>query len=90
MTAVGQYWTRGRDQVEIDAVILAGMPEIAVAVGECKWSDSIDGSAVRAKLARSARVLPRTAEDLTYIVCARAGVYDATGTVPIVAADIFG
>ena len=89
VTAVGSFWTRGRDQVEIDAVVLAGVPPTAVAVGECKWADRIDGSSIRTALAQSAQALPRVAPDPTYIVCARDSVGNAAGTTPVVAADIF-
>ncbi len=89
VTAVGPFWTRGRDQIEIDAVVLAGAPESAVVVGECTWSARVSGTALRAQLAERSRALPRLSPELRYAVCARDRVDDATGCVPITAADIF-
>lgn len=89
VSAVGPFWTRGRDQVEIDAVVLAGMPQTAVAVAECKWAARVDGRALRAKLVERAGSLPRVDPELRYLVCARESVDHPVGVEPVTAADIF-
>lgn len=89
VVAIGQYWTRGGAQVEIDAVVLAGVPEVAVALGECKWSERVNGAQLRELLVRRSAVLPRVSPDVRYVACARSQVDDAAGVLPITATDIF-
>lgn len=86
---IGPFWTTGREQVEIDAVVLAGTPPRAVAVGECKWTERVAGAALLATLAERARSLPDRAEQMRYVVCARSEVTDADGVLAVTAADIF-
>jgi AAA+ ATPase superfamily predicted ATPase len=87
---IGQFWTRAHQQVEIDAVVLAGPPLAATAVGECKWAKRIAAQPVRARLAERARALPRVAPDARFIVCAREEVTNPMGVLAVTAADIFG
>jgi hypothetical protein len=89
VVGVGPYWTRGRDQIEIDAVVLAGLPETAVLVGECKWAARVSGAALRAQLVERARALPRVSPKLRYAVCARDAVDQPADTLAVTAADIF-
>ena len=86
---VGPFWTRGRDQVEIDAVVLAGLPASAVAVGECKWADRVAAPPLRALLARRAEALPRVAEAPRHVIGARSVVTDPGDALVVTAADIF-
>ncbi|MGH3681276.1 MAG: ATP-binding protein [Natronosporangium sp.] len=86
---IGPFWTAGHGDVEIDAVVLAGTPAAAVAVGECKWADQVAASALLPTLARRAQALPRQVEDLRYIICARTEVTRAAGVTPLTAADLF-
>lgn len=85
----GPFWTTGRDQVEIDAVVLAGTPPAAVAVGECKWAERVTVASLLPTLVERAGSLPRRAEQLRYVVCARTEVTGADGVLPVTAADIF-
>jgi AAA+ ATPase superfamily predicted ATPase len=86
---VGAFWTRGGDQVEIDAIVLGGQPAVALAVGECKWAERVSGAALVAQLRERARALPRVAADLRYVICARERVTSAKGALAITASDIF-
>lgn len=86
---IGPYWTAGRGDVEIDAVVLAGTPPAAVAVGECKWTDRVAASALLPKLVARSLALPRRADPLRHIVCARTEVTNAEGVLPVTATDIF-
>jgi AAA+ ATPase superfamily predicted ATPase len=91
---VGPFWTRGRDQVEIDAVVMAGSPPVVVAVGECKWADRVAAPTIRATLAERARALPGSSrgpapEEMRYVVCARTEVTHPGDVLAITAADIF-
>lgn len=86
---IGPFWTSRHGDVEIDAVVLAGTPATAVAVGECKWADRVAASALLPTLARRAQALPRQAEDLRYVICARTEVTRAAGVTPLTAADLF-
>jgi AAA+ ATPase superfamily predicted ATPase len=87
---VGPFWNRSGVQVEIDAVVLGGQPQMALAVGECKWAEHISGPAIKAQLSERARALPRVAEDLRYVVCARERVTSPKDVLAVTAADIFG
>jgi hypothetical protein len=80
---VGPFWTTGRDQVEIDAVVLAGTPPAAVAVGECKWAERVNAATLLPTLAERARYLPTRASELRYVVCARKEVTGADGVLPV-------
>lgn len=86
---VGPFWTRGRDQVEIDAVVLGGSPESAVAVGECKWAERVAGPKVRADLAERMGALPRVVEGPRFVIGARTAVSDPRDALVVTAADIF-
>jgi AAA+ ATPase superfamily predicted ATPase len=86
---VGPFWTRGGEQVEIDAVVLGGRPEGALAIGECKWAQTVSGPAIVTKLEARARALPRIAPDLRYVVCARERVTSPNNVLAITARDIF-
>lgn len=89
VSAIGPYWTRGGEQIEIDAVILSGLPETAVAVGECKWASSVDAKPLRSKLLRHAHVLPRVVDEPEILICSRDQVANADGTRVFTAVDIF-
>ncbi len=89
VTRIGPYWTRGRDQVEIDAVVLAGAPETAVAVGECKWAERVAAPPLHARLADRARALPRVADPLRHVICARSIVTEPGDALVITVDDIF-
>jgi hypothetical protein len=86
---VGPFWTTGRDQVEIDAVVLAGTPPAAVAVGECKWAERVNAATLLPTLAERARYLPTRASELRYVVCARKEVTGVDGVLPVTAGDMF-
>lgn len=86
---IGQYWTTGRHQIEIDAVVLAGTPPAAVAVGECKWAPRVGAAALLSMLVERALALPRRAEHLRYVVCAREEVTEPEQVLAVTAADIF-
>lgn len=86
---VGSFWATGRSHVEIDAVVLAGTPPTAVAVGEAKWTAEVSARALLPTLAARSAALPRRADDLRYVLCARTKVTGADGVLPITAADIF-
>jgi uncharacterized protein len=82
-----------RNQVEIDAVLLA-QPELTrvpVAVGEAKWGKSVNGARVRARLTAKAASITPDVDELRYIVCARSEVVTPAGsdTITITARDIF-
>jgi uncharacterized protein len=86
---IGQFWTTGREQVEIDAVVLASTPPMAVLVGECKWAERVAAPAVLPTLMQRALALPRRSKDLRYAIGAREEVADAAGVLSITAGDIF-
>jgi uncharacterized protein len=86
---IGPYWKAGSGDVEIDAVVLAGTPPAAVAVGECKWAEQVAASALLPKLTERSLALPRRADQMRYVVCARNEVTRAEGVLPVTAADIF-
>ncbi|MGH3942699.1 MAG: ATP-binding protein [Pseudonocardiaceae bacterium] len=89
IVAVGPWWSSD-GQVEIDAVALAGRSRTPVLVGEAKWSQHVDGTALTAKLRRQAAQLPKADPDtIRLVICARTGI---TGAPPdaltVTAADI--
>ena len=86
---VGPFWTRGGNQVEIDAVILGGQPERAVAIGECKWAERVSAAPLVSLLKERAHALPKVAEDMRYVICARTEVTRSEGALAVTAADIF-
>jgi AAA+ ATPase superfamily predicted ATPase len=91
VVAIGPWWRSG-GQDEIDAVVMAqpGLTRIPVAVGEAKWSKSVSGPRIKAKLAAKSAALTETADQLRYIVCARSTVTQPDAeTIVITAADIF-
>lgn len=98
---IGSWWGSAasggrpadRDQVEIDAVLLA-QPELTrrpVAVGEAKWGKSVNGARLRARLTAKAASVSSEVDRLRYIVCARSEVVvpDGSDTITITARDIF-
>lgn len=88
-TRVGPFWTRGREQVEIDAVVLAGVPEVAVALGECKWAERVPAPPLRALLTQRARALPRVVGRPRHVIGARTTVDEPGDALVVTAADIF-
>jgi hypothetical protein len=86
---IGPFWTTGRDEVEIDAVVLAGTPPAAVAVGEAKWAEQVSAPSLLPTLIERALALPRRADSLRYVICARTAVTSAAGVLPVTAADMF-
>jgi AAA+ ATPase superfamily predicted ATPase len=90
VVAIGPFWQDQPNQVEIDAVVLAGRTREAVLVGEAKWAKAEDATRVVRVLERKAEALPRRARDLRYAVCARQEVRNlGADVVGITAADIF-
>jgi hypothetical protein len=86
---IGPFWTTGRGHVEIDAVVLAGTPPVAVAVGEAKWAERVAASSLLPTLTERSLALPGRADELRYVICARTTVTHAEGVLPVTAADIF-
>ena len=89
---IGPWWGSG-GQDEIDAVLMA-QPELTrlpVAVGEAKWTRSVNGGRLRARLTAKAAALTPDVDRLRYIVGARSAVDIPVGsdTIVITAADIF-
>ncbi|MBA3381771.1 MAG: hypothetical protein H0T97_07895 [Actinobacteria bacterium] len=62
--AVGPFWADQPQQVEIDAVALAGRDREAVLVGESKWATSEDAGRLSRVLAAKAQALPNRAPDI--------------------------
>lgn len=89
IVAVGPFWTAEADPGEIDAVALAGRSRTAVAVGEAKWAKRVDGARIRRTLERKAEALPRLADDVQYVACAREAVEAHDDVLAVTAADIF-
>lgn len=89
IVAVGPYWTREADPVEIDAVVLAGQSRTAVLVGEAKWAREVDGAALRRRLEQRARRLPRVVDQPAFAVAARSVVHHAEGLLAVTADDVF-
>jgi uncharacterized protein len=98
---IGPWWGAGqagdrpadRNQVEIDAVLLAqpGLTRVPVAVGEAKWGKSVNGARLRARLTAKAASITPDVDQLHYIVCARSEVVAPgdSDTITITARDIF-
>ena len=80
----------GQDSVEIDAVVLAGRSRKAILVGEAKWTKRMNGERIRRSLEEKARRLPVTADELTYVACAREKVTPSRGLRTVTARHIFG
>jgi uncharacterized protein len=90
IVAIGPFWVEQPEQVEIDAVALAGRGREAVLVGEAKWAKSQDAGRIARSLQRKAEVLPSRAEGLRYAVCARERLtHVPEGVIALTAADIF-
>ena len=91
IVAIGPWWRSG-GQDQIDAVVLA-QPELTrvpVAVGESKWSRSVAGPRIKAKLAAKAAALTDAVDQLRYVICARSTVTEPDpDTTVVTAADIF-
>ena len=91
VVAIGPWWRSG-GQDQIDAVVLA-QPELTrvpVAVGESKWSRSVAGPRIKAKLAAKAAALTEAVDQLRYIICARSTVTQPDpDTTVVTAPDIF-
>jgi len=63
---------------------------VPVAVGESKWSRSVAGPRIKAKLAAKAVALTDAVDRLRYVICARSTVTQPDPDTTIVtAADIF-
>jgi hypothetical protein len=90
IVAIGRFWADQPEQVEIDAVALAGRGREAVLVGEAKWGRSGDAARLVRILEQKARALPKRADELRYAVCARQTLTNvAHDVLAITAADIF-
>jgi AAA+ ATPase superfamily predicted ATPase len=90
IVAIGPFWAEQPQQVEIDAVALAGRDRRTVLVGESKWARSEDASRLSRVLAAKAQALPNRADDLRYAVCARERLTNVPrDTLAFTAADIF-
>lgn len=87
---VGPFWTRGGAQVEIDAVVLGGRPQTALALGECKWAENVSGPGIVAQLQARAQALPKVAADPRFVICARERVTSPKKALAVTARDIFG
>jgi hypothetical protein len=57
--------------------------------GECKWAERIAAPPLRARLADRACALPRVAEQVRNVICARSTVTEPGDALVITAADIF-
>lgn len=90
VVGIGPFWTRGGAQVEIDAVVLSGVGEIATAIGECKWRKRVGAAALRGKLLESARALPCCVAEPEVVIGARDEVTEADRVRVVTATDIFG
>lgn len=89
VVAVGPWWRSG-GQDQIDAVVLAGRARRAVAVGEAKWTRSLNGQRAASRLAAKGHAVAPAVEDLRYILCARDAVTGApAGTLVVTATDVF-
>lgn len=86
---VGSFWTAGRGDVEIDAVVLAGTPPAAVALGEAKWTERVAATALLPTLVERSLALPRRVDHPRYVIGARSAVTHAEGVLAVTAADIF-
>ena len=90
IVAIGPFWADQPQQVEIDAVALAGRGREAVLVGESKWARTEDAGSLCRVLAAKAQALPNRAASLRYAVCARERLTNVPGdAIAVIAADIF-
>lgn len=90
IVAIGPFWTEQRQQVEIDAVALAGRDRRAVLVGESTWARTEDASRLSRVLAAKAQALPKRAAELRYAICARERLTNVPrDALAFTAADIF-
>ncbi len=87
--AVGPFWKRRDDPVEIDAVVLAGRRREAVLVGEAKWSKRVDARRIVRDLARKLEGLPQVSSEARFCVCARESVAHAGDAMTVTATEIF-
>jgi hypothetical protein len=78
IVAIGPWW-RSDGQDQIDAVALAEpqRTRIPVLAGEVKWSKKVNGTRIRAELARKAAGITDDVLGLRYAVCAREEVTHA-------------
>ncbi len=91
IVAIGPWWRSG-GQDQIDAVALAqpDLTRVPVAVGESKWSRSVAGPRIKAKLAAKSVALTDAVDRLRYVICARSTVTQPDpDTTVVTAADIF-
>jgi hypothetical protein len=80
VVAVGPFWNRTDEAIEIDVVVLAGRNRETILVGEAKWARAADGSRIRCALERKAMALPRVrVTSLIYPARERLGDQVATG-----------
>lgn len=91
VVAIGSWWrTGGQDQIDAVALAQPELTRIPVAVGESKWSRSVNGPRIKATLAAKAAGLTDSVDQLRYVICARSEVTRADPeTTVITAADIF-
>lgn len=90
VVAVGQFWVDQPRQVAIDAVALAGVDRVAVLVGEARWSRQEDARRIRRELDLKMQALPRRAERVLTVACARERlIHHDDVDLAVTAADIF-
>ncbi|GGS65500.1 ATPase AAA [Planobispora rosea] len=91
VVAVGPWWrTDGQDQ--IDAVVIGrrNRTKVPVMVGESKWAREVDAARLCRKLAAKTTELTAAPDDLTYAVCARESIVNASPEIlTVTATDIF-
>lgn len=91
VVAVGAWWT---DNVEIDAVALAGRSRVPVLAGEARWARKVDGQrlldGLRLKASALEKALPGVdLGGLRFALCAREQVRPApAGTLVVTAAEL--
>lgn len=89
IVAVGRWWNAD-STIEIDAVGLAGRSRTAVLAGEAKWARSQDAAELVRGLQRKTLALPKAADSMRWVVCAREELLNTPpGTLGITARDIF-
>lgn len=87
--AIGPWWRTG-GQDKIDAVVLAGRARTPVLVGEAKWTRTVNGGRIAARLAAKAATLTDTVDALRFAICARDRVVEPPpAALTVTAADIF-
>jgi AAA+ ATPase superfamily predicted ATPase len=95
VAGIGEFWKKGEDPCQIDAVVLTGRSRKVTLVGEAKWAVTIDGGDILRGLKRKAfeSGLP-LADDLVYAVCVRENAThlprNRDDFLVVTAADIFG